>query len=174
MQKLRVKPLLACLSIVAIPLLASTAQANTRDINLYCSNGNFEGEAVVNYANIGYLSGKSYKIEKSNNQQGGNKANINLKVLDANTGHQYLELKSPDNRLQNNTWQSLDLEGPVPKDRPLVLVAQFIFDKTGADPKCESRASLNTSWDTKPGTVSAPSTPPPTGSLIGSTILMPK
>lgn len=174
MFKLRVKPLLACLSIVAIPLLASTAQASTRNIHLSCENGNFEGEVILTYASIGYLTANTYKIKKSNGQQGGNKANINIKILDLTSGYKHAEFKSPDRMLQNNTWQSLDMQGPVLRDRPLVVVAEFIFDKTGGDPKCEARANINTSWDkdnatpvtTKPGTVSTA----PTGALTGSLI----
>ena len=91
------------------------------------------------------------------------------------SGHQITEFKSPDSMLQNNTWQSLPMKGSVPRDRPLVLLAEFIFDKSGSDPKCEARASLNTSWDrdtvtTKPGTVSTA----PTGSLTGSLIRPPQ
>ena len=183
MFKLRVKPLLACLSIVAVPLLASTAQANTRDIHLSCDNGNFEGEVILTYGSIGYLTANTYKIKKSNGQQGGNKANINIKILDVASGHQIAEFKSPDSMLQNNTWQSLPMKGSVPRDRPLVLLAEFIFDKSGSDPKCEARASLNTSWDrdnstpvtTKPGAPTVPATSTaPTGALTGSLIRPPQ
>ena len=182
MFKLRVKPLLACLSIVAVPLLASTAQANTRDIHLSCSNGNFSGEVYVNYADIGFLSANTYKIEKSNGQQGGNKANINIKVLDLYSGYQYVVFKSPDSLLQNNTWQSLDMKGPVPRGRPVQIQAEFIFDKSGADPKCESRANItnpNGNYDnvtTKPeaGLTAPVTSTAPTGSLTGSLIRPPQ
>ncbi|WP_222864759.1 hypothetical protein, partial [Serratia marcescens] len=116
---------------------------------LSCSNGNFTGYAQVTkiISSSGFfrpvltsMAVTKYKIVRSNEQKGGDKANVNLLVSYWNgKKHVDVKSKSSDSMKQDSEWHNIDLaastlpsyEGQVTAD------VQFIFDKSGPDPKCK-------------------------------------
>ncbi|WP_066514309.1 hypothetical protein [Curtobacterium ammoniigenes] len=126
---------------------ASTTSAGATpryvDRTVSCSAGNFTGTAelrVSSPASDGSTTTGSvlrYRIQKHNGQQGGNKANINL-FVGGNSA------KSPDRMIQDGNWHTLDLWTAGNSSRGEI---QFIFDKSGSDPRCST--SFQSSWDNR-------------------------
>lgn len=109
-----------------------------------CRSGNFIGTADVTLSlTLSTFTAEvtRYKIEKLNEQAGGNKANLRL-----DTGYQVdeknwmgVELqRSDDSMIQNGVWQSLDLRSEFSNRGSVIYGAsvKFTFDKSGIDPSC--------------------------------------
>ena len=139
MFKRSFKPLLVCLSLSCTPLMANPYQHGIGVVS--CSNGNFHGEASVelfrNYLAGAYVT--DYKITKSNNQKGGNKANINFWVM-SETGPATASMSSPDNLKQDGQRHSFTRNemGSVSDNQDPYMIVEFVFDKPGKDPKCSA------------------------------------
>ena len=153
MFKTLITPLLASLALVSVPAFAapalstgmmssvnaSTSNGNTQNIRLSCSAGNFRGEVTgyVKYSNQDsskYFIIEKYRITKLNGQKGGNKANINT------TTERYSK-KSPDSMNQNGEWHDLHHNGFV-NSYNVPLTVEFIFDKSGSDPRCTDTLNI--------------------------------
>ena len=82
-----------------------------------------------------------YRITKSNGQKGGNKANLDLSIVEA--GNNSAETKSPDSMKQDGQLNFTDVSATVRATQgvaPSVLLrAIFTFDKAGPDPWCDLR-----------------------------------
>lgn len=119
-----------------------------RDATVSCTAGNFRGTANVLYNlhrhgnndfQIGWVTVQNYKIDKLNNQKGGNKANVNLKRAHLKT------VKSSDSMKQDGNTYLLGLRS---NEHTRVfkkydnfyssMTVEFIFDKSGSDPRCEA------------------------------------
>lgn len=113
-----------------------------------CTNGNFKGEAEVRVdrnATTGAFGVDvlKYRITRSNGQGGGSKANVNL------SGYYYVDSKkhtsdskSSDSMKQDGAWHALSLRvvgTPRPDRNATGSNVQFVFDKSGSDPKCDAR-----------------------------------
>ncbi|MFS2199815.1 hypothetical protein ACCD00_14955 [Pseudomonas sp. Pseusp3] len=116
----------------------------SKPFHVSCSTGNFTGEAKGHYFNYGssksvYL--KEYRITKHNGQSGGNKANVNLVVANFNGGGSK-EVKSPDRMKQDGQWNAQDLSVMHAPWSSAQIRVEFIFDKSGSDPRCTSRTNI--------------------------------
>ncbi|MHC8286713.1 hypothetical protein ACYZUD_07730 [Pseudomonas sp. XS1P51] len=152
MLKSPARLLLLSLSLACFPLMgnaatssaANTAKAASQPFSVSCTSGNFKGEATGHYYNYGssksiYL--KYYRITKSNDQQGGNKANVNLGAFNA-SGSGSKQVKSPDSMKQDGQWHSQDLSITYAPWSSTQIQVEFVFDKSGSDPKCIGRANI--------------------------------
>ena len=113
-----------------------------------CSVGNFSGwvkalavlRAVGDYQEW-TVTLHQYRITKSNGQKGGNKANLDLFIVEA--GNNSAETKSPDSMKQDGQLNFTDVSATVRATQgvaPSVLLrAIFTFDKAGPDPWCDLR-----------------------------------
>ena len=110
-----------------------------------CTKGNFTGELEYTWGgrNPFRVSAARYRITKKNGQQGGNKANINIWV--GTRQHEggprgWNKAKSSDSMIQNGTWYDLDMHGwHWEQQRFYFAKFEFIFDKSGADPRCTTQ-----------------------------------
>jgi hypothetical protein len=122
------------------PATAATADAHASDAGrpaglhatrtMSCSAGAFTGSAEIatsgGHGQFFTVSVLRYKIEKHAGQSGGDKANINIFVGgDAS--------KSPDRMIQDGRWHALNQWAGADVS---VGQVQFIFDKSGSDPRC--------------------------------------
>jgi len=138
---------LACLPLTsnaALPAQSDSAKMPSYPFSLSCSKDNFTGEVRGHYYNYG-SNGRSvyvdqYKITKRNGQSGGNKANVNTTIADANGGGSK-SFKSPDSMKQDGQWHDLGDFWHSPWTATQVRV-EFVFDKSGKDPRCEGWANL--------------------------------
>lgn len=142
MIKINNKVWVACLAAACIQLSVPSVQAEPRtsDWSASCSNGDFKGTVGGTYwsdsARNTVVQTSWYKITRSNGQGGGNKANLNTKLQDLNSGLSYDGAKSGDNLMQDDVQHDISLEN-MSLSSPRVLVQhQFVFDKSGSDPKC--------------------------------------
>lgn len=122
------------------------ALAESGEYTAPCSNGDFKGELKVAWeTTVSQLRvrGVEYRITRSGGQEGGDKANILIMARFKGTilTHSYT-VKSPDAMLQDGAWhalpQPLDLVVTAPEGLTVAEeIVQFVFDKSGIDPKCE-------------------------------------
>lgn len=125
-----------------IQLSVSSVQAETRtsEWSTSCSNGDFKGTVGGTYwsdsARNTVVQTSWYMITRSNGQDGGNKANLNTKFQDMNTGNSYDGAKSGDNLMQDNVRHDISLTNMAIASPRVLLRHEFIFDKSGGDPKC--------------------------------------
>ena len=112
-----------------------------------CKKGNFTGETELGYAREILSNGQTafvmrtygYRITKSNDQQGGNKANIKIRSRVNQHGGHWARGESPDSLVQNGNWytdrgaESHDMRQAAHYFGQI----EFVFDKSGADPKCK-------------------------------------
>lgn len=142
-------PVWAMYQTLGIPT-GSSVNAGRSGVIATCSNGNFRGEAEISTRyTTDYYQGShaeavvtKYKITKSNGQQGGNHANVNLRLRSYSPGNTTgVWGYSSDNLLQNSTWQKLGVWEDVDafKGQPVETSVEFVFDKTGSDPKCTAK-----------------------------------
>lgn len=114
-----------------------------------CSAGNFKGEANISWASDGSRTRveiQSYRITRLNGQAGGDKANINISaesywenwlMWDYRWDTHY----SPDRMIQDGRWHTYGA-GLVANSHPMLgplrtpTNIEFIFDKSGSDPRC--------------------------------------
>jgi len=109
-----------------------------------CETGNFKGEAKyitkVNSYNT-YHTISEYRITKYKNQQGGNKANINSSAIWVEGSRLKGDSKkSADRMKQDGKWHSLNqtVTSPTKGTYRREFSVQFIFDKSGPDPRCSA------------------------------------
>jgi len=151
MRKFSINSLLLSLSLACLPLVSQAdtsaksgpVSMSSKPINASCSAGNFTGEYMGYYYDYGSLKSvylTHYKITKRNNQSGGNKANVNSTFANfAGSGSKVF--KSPDSMKQDGNWHKLDVHYNAPWAATQVRV-EFIFDKSGSDPRCDARQNL--------------------------------
>ncbi len=150
MSKLSFKKIALVASLLCLPATASFASVlnvgvgQEKNFSVSCKSGNFVGvvEGVVgrHYYTGKYVHTKRYKITRLNGQSGGNKANINLTSGQAPAATRSNTVNSPDSMIQDGKWHDLRLTRSnmgVGNSRAEVYY-QFIFDKSGTDPKCWS------------------------------------
>lgn len=151
MRKLSINSLLLSLSLACLPLVShadTSAKSDTlrmpsKPFSASCSSGNFTGEYKGHYFDYGSSKSvyvKQYKITKRNGQSGGNKANVNTTIANY-MGSGSKTFKSPDSMKQDGNWHDLNVSYHAPWASTQVLV-EFIFDKSGSDPRCDARANL--------------------------------
>lgn len=133
------------LALLTSALFSTHASAALTTHTLSCKSGKFKGELKYNRFEdsrevVYHLD--SYKITRSNGQKGGNKANINTAAgwvqgnkLKTKTN------KSPDSMKQDGKWNHryAQLATTKPGTRREFKV-EFIFDKSGPDPRCTAVA----------------------------------
>jgi hypothetical protein len=130
------------------PILFSPFSVAEITYNVSCASGNFKGEAEItsdsNESTGGFeVKVNKYKITKSEGQSGGNKANVNLKATYGwNESVKKLEDKSSDSMQQDGKWHNLSLEVGgvrIPHWNMLRSEVEFVFDKSGSDPRCTAQ-----------------------------------
>lgn len=127
-------PSLGAANAASAATATSAAAPTFIDKTVSCSAGNFTGTAelrVTSPSSDGSVTDARvlrYKIQKHNGQQGGNKANINL-FIGGNSA------KSPDRMIQDGNWHGSELGTAGYGDWGRI---QFIFDKSGSDPRCDA------------------------------------
>lgn len=102
---------------------------------LEASYGNFKGELTVTVSRtngVTVLETVQYRITKSNNQPGGNKANID--GLAFGPGN-LVFIKSPDAMWQDGQWHNWSNSWSFPGIGRLMLSLTFTFDTAGKDPQ---------------------------------------
>lgn len=150
-----IKKTLLVASLVCLPAAASYAAdhhippGQQVPFSLSCSSGNFTGvvEGVMgNHFQVGkWVHTTRYKITRSNGQSGGNKANINLYAAKSpNYGEG--KASSPDSMKQDGNWHDLNLtrQNMGVGSAEVELYYEFIFDKSGSDPRCSTRSKTFT------------------------------
>lgn len=149
MSKLSLKKLAVVMSLVCLPATASFATTlsvgvgQEKTFSLTCKSGNFVGVAegkVGNHFQAGrWVHLTSYKITRLNGQKGGNKANVNLYASPApNFIRNEHRAPSRDSMIQDGKWHSVALTRSnfVVASKKGELVVEFVFDKSGTDPRC--------------------------------------
>lgn len=153
MSMLSLKKLAVVVSLACLPAAASFATTlsvgvgQQKPFSLTCKSGNFIGvvEGVVGrhfYAGK-YVHTKRYKITRYNGQSGGNKANVNLSAgRSPNWSAHGTTSYSPDRMIQDGKWHDLHLvrQNLAVGDAQVEVDYQFIFDKSGTDPRCWTRS----------------------------------
>ncbi|MGK9148432.1 hypothetical protein KXS11_12470 [Plantibacter flavus] len=140
------KPLAIIAGIVAVaslalaaPTAASATETRARETRtISCSTGNFNGQAkvVLDSRPEGvWVTVKEYKITRQNGQSGGNKANVNVAVRSG--AYETGWFKSADSMIQDGRWHSGGPTAGLSNYNGVeVGYVQFIFDKSGSDPRC--------------------------------------
>jgi hypothetical protein len=105
-----------------------------------CTSGNFEGRARVTIEH-GSLSSTArvdqYQIFRRNGQGGGNKANVDLRIQNSAATSPWSF--SPDSMKQDGGIYPVSLFAAVPKAGAATASVEFVFDKSGSDPRCTAR-----------------------------------
>ena len=107
---------------------------------LVATTGNFKGEVTYSYwwggsGTVFYCYTSQYRITRLNGQQGGNKANLNF-FFDS---LQSWSSRSPDAMWQDGAWHSYARGGWIGANKQARFFAEFVFDKSGDDPKASSQ-----------------------------------
>ncbi|MFJ4225704.1 hypothetical protein [Microbacterium sp. NPDC089695] len=126
-------------SMLATPAIASDRMAPTYTSQLIsCSSGNFRGEAVVKFYSHELVQVSDYRIIKLNGQSGGSKANVNTTIWGESLSGYYSSFSkdSPDAMKQDGVWRPLGHSAFRKLNSWLDVEVQFIFDKSGSDPRC--------------------------------------
>lgn len=155
--------LVSAIPVKAYAYVGDVPNGGFSEKQITCSNGNFKGEAVVRMhrrnVTVGSLSQQRwtaeilrYKITRFNGQSGGNKANVNLRLETWNwksgNHRDHAWAKSPDAMRQDGQWHNLSMyrEGAngdttsyPPEMSQAEITVQFVFDKSGSDPNCETK-----------------------------------
>lgn len=144
--------LLASGSVLAAPLAAwsSPQPRETGGRTVKCEVANFRGEAEVSWEIRGdHLSTSvdSYRITRLNGQSGGNKANLNHRITGKDYSGWAFEdswASSSDSMQQDGLWHTLGQtrNRDVSDDPTLFAQVEFVFDRTGPDPKCRVSAPI--------------------------------
>ena len=130
--------------------VSSSANSNliTKEFVIGCNGGDFGGRAMGVYtidpktrtvsAHI-----QKYKIFKFKNQSGGNKANLNMGMSHSSTSTA-MTVYSADNLKQDDYWREVSLSRWLPQvpGYPISVGIEFVFDKSGKDPKCKASTVL--------------------------------
>ena len=130
--------------------VSASANSNliTKDFVIGCNGGDFGGRAMGVYtidpktrtvsAHI-----QKYKIFKFKNQSGGNKANLNMGMSHSSTSTA-MTVYSADNLKQDDYWREVSLSRWLPQvpGYPISVGIEFVFDKSGKDPKCKASTVL--------------------------------
>lgn len=127
---------------------AQQPRARSSRSRLYsCTKGNFTGEVEISWGSqvdalgrrIFVMQTHRYRITKQNGQQGGNKANLNIGTrTNQHSGHWTMG-RSPDNLVQNGQWYDLVVTSRDSRPAPAYFSdIEFVFDKSGTDPKCKT------------------------------------
>ncbi|MGK9146148.1 hypothetical protein KXS11_00785 [Plantibacter flavus] len=157
-QAAAISAFFCCLAVVwtlaAPPPPAAAASVASGTHLVQCTSGNFRGEARVRTvfngadswhpsANSWTVAVESYRISRLNGQSGGNKANLNMRSVTHTDGGSSTSQwdVSPDNLRQTSTWTPLESVAVTTRvalanTRWLDAELQFIFDKSGSDPRC--------------------------------------
>lgn len=117
---------------------ASTSQTGYAS----CSVGKFKGEVEYKktvHQNYTALSITKYKISRLKGQSGGNKANVNLFGYWRTNGRLNSDVsRSPDKMKQDSKWHNQKLTVATMNHSHQQYEIQFIFDKSGPDPRCSA------------------------------------
>lgn len=144
--------LVACTLASSAMFVSVSASANsnliTKEFAVGCNGGDFGGRATGVYTidpKTRAISAhiQKYKIFRFDNKSAGNKANLNMGMSHSNTTTA-MSVYSADNLRQDDTWRSVSLSRwlhQVP-GYPVSVGVEFVFDKSGKDPKCKSSAVL--------------------------------
>ena len=146
--------LVACTLASSAMFVSVSASANsnliTKEFAVGCNGGDFGGRATGVYTidpKTRAISAhiQKYKIFRFDNKSAGNKANLNMGMSHSNTTTA-MSVYSADNLRQDDTWRSVSLSRwlhQVPGYPVSVSVGvEFVFDKSGKDPKCKASAVL--------------------------------
>ena len=144
--------LVACSLASSAMFVSVSASANSnlivKEFGLSCNNGNFSGRALGIYTidpNTRAISAhiQKYIITRHGTQSGGNKANLNMGMSHSSntTG---MSVYSADNLKQDNYWREVSLSRWLPQvpGYPISVGIEFVFDKSGKDPKCKASTVL--------------------------------
>lgn len=129
-----------------------------------CTTGNFKGEAQftpkfnggsswTGSGNTWTATVDHYRIQRFNGQQGGNKANVKMRIAQNRTNAAskiYAPAmgwkSSPDSMMQDGQWHFLDMslsqEVSLNVTNELVVDIAFVFDKSGGDPSCSTSKTV--------------------------------
>lgn len=127
-------------------LFATNSIAASTTAVTSCSNGKFFGEVEYSvsrdYASGGFgVTVSKYRITRSAGQSGGNKANVKLDgYFYINSTKNDVKHHSPDSMKQDGQWHALALNIggiPRPASNSKGASVEFVFDKSGSDPKCK-------------------------------------
>lgn len=141
-QKLMIKTGVAIATLVAAS--SSFAQVSKK-FTVGCSNGSFNGTASL-HVTRGYgkilVNVTDYKISAPSSSKSRSKANVNVQVWGA-TGNRWTSwAKSDDNLKQDGLSHSLYLKQEVNETRLGSAQVEFVFDKSGKDPKCIGKVMI--------------------------------
>lgn len=122
--------------------IGSTSKTTTYTGYATCGVGKFKGEAeyrkVVHPTYTSFTVTK-YKITRLNGQKGGNKANVNVFGYWRTNGKINSDAKrSADRMKQDGNWHSQTLNVATMNHSNQSYEIQFIFDKSGPDPRCSA------------------------------------
>lgn len=132
-------------------LFATNSMAASTTAITSCSNGKFFGEAEYSVYRDSATGGfgvtvSKYRITRSSGQSGGNKANVKLDgYYYINSTKNDVKHHSSDSMKQDGQWHALALNiggTPRPSSGAKGASLEFVFDKSGTDPKCKVNIPL--------------------------------
>lgn len=148
MVSFKSKTLATCIAVTSIAVFCTAAQAasDTRTWESSCTAGNFTGLAGgttwVDAAQNTVIQTSWYKITRSNNQSGGNKANLKTRFVNLTSGIGYAGAFSGDNLIQDGVRHDISLANFSLHTPGIKIISEFIFDKSGGDPRCNLNYSI--------------------------------
>ncbi|WP_141232424.1 hypothetical protein [Pseudomonas fragi] len=141
-KKIAIKAALAA----TLLLSASASFAETsKDYTLSCSVSGFTGTAYVTAVKNGNLltfATKGYKISSPASSKSRSKANLNIRAWGSTSNTTSAWANSQDNLKQDNTYRSLSLSKSIIETRLASGEVQFIFDRSGSDPRCTTKVMI--------------------------------
>ena len=139
------RALLAGLAIASV-LTASPLLAESRkEYTLSCSANGFTGTAYVTAVRNGdllFATTTGYTIKAPRESQSRTSANLNLRVWGATKNAWSPWSYSNDNLQQDGVRRPVFVKASVNESRLGAVEVNFIFDKTGTDPRCTAKEMI--------------------------------
>lgn len=131
---------------IALMMAGSAASAQTfKKFTASCTNGSFTGTAYLEASRFYNLLGVTmtdYKIQAPSSSKSRSKANANMSVYSTSSYSTSTWARSNDNLKQDGLVHSQWLSANITEARLGVAQVEFVFDKSGNDPKCIAKVQI--------------------------------
>lgn len=130
---------------ITLMMAGAAAFAQSKEFTASCSTSGFTGTAYLN----GYKTpgGRSflvhdYKINAPGDSQSRSSANMNVQSYNNATHHSSAWNKSGDDLKQDGVTRPISLGAGTAGDHLNTAIIEFIFDKSGNDPRCTAKVQM--------------------------------